>query len=184
MGKTFGYARISTSDGQDLASQKAKLEELGAMVVFADVGNGSTLQGRDQLETMLRIIEPQDRILVLHPDRIARDTADLLTVAKRIVAAKAVLHIHDPAITFDGTDFMSEVLLTIFGLVGSAEKFFSKARQRRGIEAARLKGVYKGRPATIDPDRVRELRDQGLGATQIARSLKIGRASVYRVLAA
>ncbi len=107
MGKTFGYARISTSDGQDLASQKTKLEELGAMVVFADVGNGSTLQGRDQLETMLRIIEPQDRILVLHPDRIARDTADLLTVAKRIVAAKAVLHIHDPAITFDGTDFMS-----------------------------------------------------------------------------
>lgn len=184
MGKTFGYARISTSDGQDLTSQKAKLEELGAMVVFADVGNGSTLQGRDQLETMLRIIEPQDRILVLHPDRIARDTADLLTVAKRIVAAKAVLHIHDPAITFDGTDFMSEVLLTIFGLVGSAEKFFSKARQRRGIEAARLKGVYKGRPATIDPARVRELRDQGLGATQIARSLKIGRASVYRLLAA
>jgi DNA invertase Pin-like site-specific DNA recombinase len=29
---------------------------------------------------------------------------------------------------------------------------------------------------------VRELKQQGLGATEIAKALKIGRASVYRVL--
>ena len=34
------------------------------------------------------------------------------------------------------------------------------------------------------PDDVRELRQQGLGATEIAKRLNIGRASVYRVLAA
>jgi DNA invertase Pin-like site-specific DNA recombinase len=44
--------------------------------------------------------------------------------------------------------------------------------------------VYKGRPATISPDAVRDLRQQGFGATQIAKRLKIGRASVYRLLAA
>jgi len=47
-----------------------------------------------------------------------------------------------------------------------------------------MKGVYKGRPATINPAQVRELRDQGLGPTAIAKHLKIGRASVYRALAA
>jgi DNA invertase Pin-like site-specific DNA recombinase len=184
MGKMLGYARISTDDGQDVASQKTALEKLGAVVVFVDVGNGSSLTGRDQLEAALRLLDEGDTLLALHPDRLARDTADLLTIAKRVIEKKAVLRIHDPAIVMDGTDMMAEVMLTIFGLVGMMEKHFIKARQKRGIEAAKAKGVYKGRPATISPDAVQELRQQGLGATEIAKRLGIGRASVYRALAA
>jgi DNA invertase Pin-like site-specific DNA recombinase len=184
MAKTLGYARISTDNGQDIQSQKTKLEELGAVVVFHEVGNGSSLNGRDQLEAALRLLDSGDELLSLHPDRLARDTADLLTIAKRVVEKKAILRIHDPAITFDGSDMMGEVLLTIFGMVGMLEKSFSKMRQRRGIEAAKLRNAYKGRPATIDPNKVKELRSEGLGASQIARQLGIGRASVYRALAA
>ena len=184
MGRVLGYARISTDDGQDVSTQKNRLEELGAVVVFSDIGNGSSLTGRDQLEAVLRLLEPGSELLALHPDRLARDTGDLLTIAKRVVEKGAILRIHDPKIVFDGSDLMAEVMLTLFGLIGSVEKHFIKARQRRGIEAAKLKGVYKGRPATINPDQVRELRDQGLGATAIAKRLKIGRASVYRALAA
>lgn len=183
MGKTLGYARVSTDD-QDVQTQKAKLEGLGAVVVFCDIGNGSSLDGRTQLEAAIRLLEPGDELLALHPDRLARDTGDLLTIGKRVIEKKAVLRINDPAITLDGTDMMAEVMLTIFGMVGMMEKHFIKARQRRGIEAAKLKGVYKGRPATISPDAVRDLHQQGLGATEIAKRLKIGRASVYRALAA
>jgi DNA invertase Pin-like site-specific DNA recombinase len=43
-------------------------------------------------------------------------------------------------------------------------------------------GVYKGRPPSIEASRVRELKAQGMRATDIAKALKIGRASVYRVL--
>lgn len=184
MSKVLGYARISSDQGQDIASQKAMLETLGAVVVFTDTGNGSSLDGRDQLEAALRLLEPGDELLALHPDRLARDTADLLTIGKRVIERGAILRIHDPAIRFDGTDMMAEIMLTLFGMIGSVEKHFIKARQRRGIEAAKLKGVYKGRPATISPDAVRELRQQGFGATQIAKRLGIGRASVYRALAA
>ena len=184
MGKTLGYARISTNDGQDVASQKAKLEKLGAVVVFTEVGNGSSLDGRDQLEAAIRLLDKGDILLALHPDRIARDTGDLLTTAKRIVERGAILKIDDPAITFDGTDIMAEVMLTLFGMIGMMEKHFIKARQRRGIEAAKLRNAYKGRPVSIQPDAVRELRQQGLGATDIAKRLGIGRASVYRALAA
>lgn len=184
MGKTLGYARIST-DQQDIQSQKAMLESLGAVVVFQDVGNGSKLTGRDQLEAALRLLDEGDTLLALHPDRLARDTADLLTIARRVIEKKAVLRINDPNILMDGSDMMAEVLLTIFGMVGMLEKHFIRARQRRGIEAAKMRGdVYKGRPSTISPDAVRELRAEGLGATAIAKRLKIGRASVYRLLAA
>ena len=184
MGKVLGYGRISSNEGQDVASQKAKLEMLGAVVVFTETGNGSSLNGRDQLEAATRLLEPGDILLALHPDRLARDTGDLLTIAKRVVERGAILQIDDPAIRFDGTDMMAEVMLTLFGMVGMMEKHFIKARQRRGIEAAKLRGAYKGRPVSIDVGEVRELRDQGMGATEIAKRLKIGRASVYRALAA
>jgi DNA invertase Pin-like site-specific DNA recombinase len=186
LSKTLGYARISTNDGQDITSQKAKLEELGAVVVFHDIGNGSSLNGRDQLEAAIRLLEPGDELLALHPDRLALDTGDLLTIAKRVVEKKAILRIHEPAIRFDGSDMMAEVMLTLFGLMGSVEKYFIKARQRRGIEARKLKndGAYRGRRPTVDPNRVKELRDSGLGPAAIARELGIGRASVYRALAA
>ena len=185
MAKTLGYARISSNEGQDITSQKDRLEELGTVVVFHETGNGSSLNGRDQLEAAIRLLEPGDTLLTLHPDRLARDTADLLTTAKRVVEKKAILRIHDPAIVFDGSDIMGEVLLTVFGLVGMLEKHFIKARQRRGIEAAKLRGdVYKGRPATIDPEKVKELHASGMRPTQIAKTMGIGRASVYRALAA
>jgi hypothetical protein len=41
----LGYARISTAQGQDVTSQKAALEELGAIVVFTETGNGSKWMG-------------------------------------------------------------------------------------------------------------------------------------------
>lgn len=183
MGKVLGYARVS-SDQQDVASQKAKLEMIGAVVVFTETGNGSTLHGRDQLEAAIRLLDPSDVLLCLHPDRLARDTGDLLTIAKRVVAKGAILKLDDPAISFDGTDIMAEMMLTLFGLIGSVEKHFIKARQRRGIEAAKAKGIYRGRPPSIRPEDVRQLRAEGLGPTQIAKRLNIGRASVYRALAA
>jgi DNA invertase Pin-like site-specific DNA recombinase len=55
-------------------------------------------------------------------------------------------------------------------------------RGLRGIAKAKAEGVYKGRPASIDAAQVREKKAQGFGATEIAKALKIGWASVYRVL--
>jgi DNA invertase Pin-like site-specific DNA recombinase len=43
-------------------------------------------------------------------------------------------------------------------------------------------GVYKGRPPSVDAEKVRELKAAGMGPTEIANALKIGRASVYRAL--
>jgi DNA invertase Pin-like site-specific DNA recombinase len=46
-----------------------------------------------------------------------------------------------------------------------------------------LGGVYKGRKPSIDVGKIEALRASGLGPSEIARQLKIGRASVYRVVA-
>ena len=44
------------------------------------------------------------------------------------------------------------------------------------------KGIKFGRKRTIDRDKVQALREQGIGATDIARQMKIGRATVYKIL--
>jgi DNA invertase Pin-like site-specific DNA recombinase len=53
---------------------------------------------------------------------------------------------------------------------------------QRWFAAAKAKGVYKGRPAKIKSGEIAVLKGEGLGATEIAKRLKIGRASVYRAL--
>jgi transposase len=58
-----------------------------------------------------------------------------------------------------------------------------RERQLEGVAKAKAAGVYKGRPAQIDADQVRKMKADGMGPTEIAEALKIGRASVYRVLA-
>ena len=55
-------------------------------------------------------------------------------------------------------------------------------RQLEGIAKAKAAGIYKGRLASIDAARVREMQAQGLGATATAKALGIDRASVYKVL--
>jgi DNA invertase Pin-like site-specific DNA recombinase len=42
--------------------------------------------------------------------------------------------------------------------------------------------TYKGRKTSIDVEKVRELKDGGMGATAIAMELRIDRTDVYRVL--
>jgi DNA invertase Pin-like site-specific DNA recombinase len=72
--------------------------------------------------------------------------------------------------------------LGVLASIAEFETDIRRERQREDIEKAKAAGVYKGRKPSIDASSVRSLRDQGLGGTEIAKRLKIGRASVYRAL--
>jgi DNA invertase Pin-like site-specific DNA recombinase len=68
------------------------------------------------------------------------------------------------------------------GVYAEFETNLRKERQAEGIAKAKAAGIYKGRPPSIDSGKVLELKKKGLGASEIAKALKIGRASVYRAL--
>jgi len=57
-----------------------------------------------------------------------------------------------------------------------------RERQMEGIARAQAAGNYRGRKKSVDATKVHQLNKSGLGATEIARELNIGRASVYRAL--
>ncbi len=75
-------------------------------------------------------------------------------------------------------------MLAVLGAVACFENDIRRERQMEGVRKAVLAGKYRGRPPSIRPQDVKELHQQGLGATEIAKRLQIGRASVYRALAA
>ena len=52
---------------------------------------------------------------------------------------------------------MGRMVLTVLGMVAEMELGFIRDRQRAGIDAAKAKGVYKGRPATFDRARIAAL---------------------------
>ena len=70
----------------------------------------------------------------------------------------------------------------MLGVFAEFETNLRRERQMEGISAAKARGVYKGRPATIQVSKVATLKTQGLGAAEIAKRLGVGRVSVYRVL--
>jgi DNA invertase Pin-like site-specific DNA recombinase len=50
------------------------------------------------------------------------------------------------------------------------------------ISAGKARGVYKGRPITLDHARIIAMHQEGNGPTEIARTLGCSRGAVYKVL--
>ena len=78
---------------------------------------------------------------------------------------------------------MGKVVLAVLGMVAEMESSFIRERQRAGIEAARARGVYKGRPVKLDWKRIQKMKASGKGATEIAKTVGCSRAMVYKALA-
>jgi DNA invertase Pin-like site-specific DNA recombinase len=94
----------------------------------------------------------------------------------------ASLRVLEPAI--DTGWPMGRMVLTMPGMVAEMELGFIRDRQRAGIDTAKAKGVYKGRPETFDRARIVALRKQGMGATEIAKAVGCKRGNVYKALKA
>ena len=94
----------------------------------------------------------------------------------------ASLRVLEPAIDTGGP--MGRMVLTVLGMVAEMELGFIRDRQRAGIDAAKAKGIYKGRPVTFDRARIVTLRKEGMGATEIAKAVGCKRGNVYKTLKA
>jgi DNA invertase Pin-like site-specific DNA recombinase len=175
----IGYARVSTTD-QDLSIQQAALKAAGCEVIRAEKRSGTTTKGRDELKTILDFLRAGDVLMVTRIDRLARSIGDLQDIVRAVRAAGAALKATEQPI--DTSTAAGKCFLDMLGVFAEFETNLRRERQLEGIAKAKAAGVYKGRQASIDAEQVRKMRDDGFGPTEIAKALKIGRASVYRVL--
>lgn len=176
----YGYARVSTID-QDLSIQEAALSAAGCTIIRAEKKSGASRQGRSELQTLLEFLRESDTLVVTRIDRLARSVADLQDIVGLLKAKQVTLKATEQPI--DTSSAAGKAFLDMLGVFAEFETNLRKERQMEGIAAAKGRGVYKGRKAKLDVSEIRRLRGEGLGATEIARQLGIGRASVYRILA-
>jgi DNA invertase Pin-like site-specific DNA recombinase len=112
--------------------------------------------------------------------RSRRSIGDLQDIVRAVKAKGASLKATEQPI--DTSTAAGKAFLDMLGVFAEFETNLRKERQLEGIAEAKAAGVYKGRKPTVDVVRVRALQQEGLGPTAIAKSLGIGRASVYRAL--
>ena|SRR5579862_4254975 len=177
----IGYARTSTLDQvAGFESQLAELDQAGCEKVFRE--QVSSVAPRAQLEAALDYLRDNDVLVVSKLDRLARSTQHLLDIAERVKRKGGHLQVLN--LGMDTSTATGKLLLTVIGAIGQFEREMMLERQREGIARAKSEGKYKGRAQTARAKTkdARALKAEGMGATEIAKRLGIGRASVYRVL--
>jgi DNA invertase Pin-like site-specific DNA recombinase len=176
-----GYARSSTVDQE--AGFQAQIKALNATVcdkIFSE--KVSSVAERQQLEAALEFVREGDSLVVTKLDRLARSVAHLVAIGERLESKGVALKVLEQAI--DTSTSTGRLMFNMLGAIAQFERELMLERQREGVAKAKAEGKYKGRAPTAraKAPEVRRLHGEGVGPTEIARRVGIGRASVYRIL--
>jgi DNA invertase Pin-like site-specific DNA recombinase len=180
----LGYARTSTADqNAGLEAQQRDLGAAGAEKIFSE--QVSSVAQRDQLKACLGFARESDVLMVTRPDRLARNTGELLAIeadlSKRGIALVILSMGGQPLDTRNPT---SKLMLTILAGVATWEREIMLERQREGIRKATALGKYKGRTPTVrrQAEVIKTAIAAGERPAHVAKRLGIARSSVYRML--
>lgn len=179
----LGYARTSTLDQKaGFEGQLRDLEAVGCEKVYKEQVSSVDVRKRLELERAIDQLRDGDSLIVTKLDRLARSVPHLLELLETILGKQASLRILD--MNIDTSTPTGKLMLTVLGSVAAFEREIMLERQREGIARAKAAGKYKGRKPTAmaKADEVKRLQAEGIGATEIASRVGIGRASVYRIL--
>jgi DNA invertase Pin-like site-specific DNA recombinase len=177
-----GYARTSTVDQvAGLDAQLRDLAALGCERIFSEQLS-SVDATRPQLEAALAFVREGDSFVVTKLDRLARSMRNLIEIEDVLKKKGVALVIVSPSI--DTATPIGRMMLGVLAAVAQFEREIMLERQKEGVQRAKAAGKYKGRKpiSPVKRQAVRDLRAQGVGASEIARQLDIGRQTVYDIL--
>ncbi|MCA7120234.1 MAG: recombinase family protein [Acidibrevibacterium sp.] len=183
------YARVSTHDQQTLPMQletmRAYAERRGWSIASTIEEVGSGAKTRPRREELLRAARRReiDVIVVWRLDRWGRSLVDLVSTLQEVTALNVGFVSLSEAL--DLTTPAGRAFAGMLAVFAEFERDILRDRVKAGIAQARKDGRPHGRPAKIagKATQIRELAQNGLSKSAIAKQLKIGRTSVRRSLA-
>ena len=192
-----GYARVSTID-QNLDRQIENLQSFGAEKIFTEKQSGESIENRPVFQEVLSFVRMGDRLIVESIDRLGRNYDEIIQTVnylkeKEVQLMITSLPMMNEVIANPLLDkFMKDLIIQILAMVSEQERNESKRRQAQGIQVAKDKGVYKGRPLLYSPNakdpqkrviyhRVVEMLEEGQAISKIAKEVNITRQTVYRI---
>jgi len=186
--KIGAYVRVSTI-GQNEAGQRAEIErwltgngiDPANVRWYVDKRTGDDLDRPAFQQLQAAVFAGEiGTILVYKLDRLSRSLREGINVlcewcdrGLRVVSVTQ-------QIDFNGT--VGKMLAAVLLGIAEMEQETRRERQAAGIAVAKKAGKYKGRKVgttKAKPERALKLRDQGLSAEEIAKSLGVSRNTVF-----
>ncbi|WP_248923005.1 recombinase family protein [Olsenella intestinalis] len=159
MGKTYGYARVSTRE-QNLDRQLDALGEFGVKPgrVFSDQASGKDFD-RPEYRRLIARLREGDVVVIKSIDRLGRNYDEILEQWRLLTKCRGVaivvldMPLLDTRNNREGITsvFLADLVLQLLSYVAQVERENIRQRQAEGIAAARARGVRFGRPRLSRP---------------------------------
>jgi DNA invertase Pin-like site-specific DNA recombinase len=182
MSDLIGYARVSTHDQQpDL--QADALADAGCQRVFIDTASG-VVAARPQLERCLDHLRSADTLVVWRLDRLGRSLRHLIDTVSQL--EERGVGFRSLTESIDTTTPSGRLVFHVFGALAEFERELIRERTRAGLDAARARGRYGGRPTVMTPQKLAVARQMYASREHtmdaIAKTVGVGRSTLYRHL--
>ncbi len=192
MKRCVTYTRVST-DSQTTDNQINELNRVaelkGYKIVhtFKDEGI-SGAKGRDERKGFDELIKGAvkkdfDMILCWSVDRLGRSLQDLVSFLNEIHSVNCDLYIHQSGI--DTSTPSGKMMFQMCGVFAEFERGMIRERVISGQNRAKEQGKHIGRPTNLNDglvSSIKFMREKGMGIGRIAKDLKVGVGTIYRVL--
>lgn len=160
VGKTYGYARVSSKD-QNEHRQLLELQDFGitGKNIFQDKQSGKDFNRPAYQKLVHKKLKAGDLLVIKSIDRLGRNYNEILDEWKYITkTVGADIKILDMPLldTRRSNDLLgtliSDLVLQLLSFVAENERNNIRQRQAEGIAAAKLRGVRFGRPPAKIPE--------------------------------
>ena len=191
MNRCVIYTRVST-DNQTTDNQTLELRKIASQKGYTIIGEYSDVmsgaKGRDKRTGFDNLIKGAtrkefDTILVWSVDRLGRSLQDLISFLNEIHSVGCELYIHQSGI--DTQTPSGKMMFSMIGVFAEFERSMIRERVVAGQNRAKEQGKHIGRPTNLNEGlkhSIKYMKEQGVGIRKIAKELKVGIGTVYKVL--
>lgn len=152
--------------------------------IYSDKLSGAGKRGdRPGLAALLGYVRSGDTIMVVGIDRLGRDCAEVMQTVKTL--RERDIRIVSLREGIDTSNATGRMIAGVFASLAELELELQRERKAAAKAARKARGLDIGRPKALTSSQVRQarsLRDAGEPVPMIAETLKVSRATVYRVL--
>lgn len=192
-----GYARVS-SDDQNLERQFEEFKKIGVEKIFAEKKSGKNTIDRPEFSKMMSFVREGDTIVFESLERLGRNSDEILDTVSFIDKNNMGLMVLNlPILDTKFGDpnlekLVRSLVISIFSWTAQNEREESKRKQKQGIEIAKRKGVYRGKPYEYSPtaknpqkrfiyNEIVRMLEEGVPIKRIAEKTGTNRTLVYRI---
>jgi DNA invertase Pin-like site-specific DNA recombinase len=188
--KTFFYARVSSKE-QNLDRQLEAFQKLGARErdIITDKESGKNLNRAGYQSLKNTLLRGGDTLVIKSLDRLSRNKMDIRNELQYFHDNNIHLKVIDlPTTMMDLPagqewvfDMVNNILIEVLGTIAEQERITIRQRQREGIDSAKSKGKYLGRPPVQKPGNWDEVYHAWLG-NEITAKVAMQRLGVRRTV--